>query len=178
MKKKFYKKWQFWVGTIVIVAILGAFGNSNSDSDKPQGEVNTGSNQEENQKPEDQKKDYAPKEIAEFNMVYRSATNKDNMGMNATINISSIEKREGNLVINIGAPTIEQINYAFDEFLYVLPMDIEGKELSLDKITLNPIGGDIEAELVVTGVDAEKVKWVEIGPYKINDKNPVVFTVE
>lgn len=124
------------------------------------------------------KKEYDPEEIAEFNTDYRSTTNQETNGQYASINVSSIEKREGNLVINIGAPTTEQVNYALDNFLYVRPLDIKGKELKLDKILLNPIGGDIEAELIITGADVENIKWLEIGPYKTNDDNKIIFKVE
>lgn len=126
----------------------------------------------------DSKKEYDPEEIAEFNTDYRSTTNQETNGQYASINVSSIEKREGNLVINIGAPTTEQVNYALDNFLYVRPLDIKGKELKLDKILLNPIGGDIEAELIITGADVENIKWLEIGPYKTNNDNKIIFKVE
>lgn len=124
------------------------------------------------------KKEYDPEEIAEFNTDYRSTTNQEADGQYASINVSSIEKRDGDLVINIGAPTLEQVNYALDNFLYVRPLDIKGKELKLDKILLNPIGGDIEAELIITGADVENIKWLEIGPYKTNDDNKIIFKVE
>jgi len=49
----------------------------------------------------------------------------------------------------------------------------------LYKINLEEIcKEDIEATLNITGVEVEKVKWIEIGPYKTKNDNPIVFKIE
>lgn len=153
MGKKLIKSFILFLGTMLTVSILSGCGSET-------------------------KKEYIPEEIAEFNIPYRSTTNEEADGQYPIINVSSIEKRDGDIVINIGAPTADQVNYALDNFLYVRPLDVKGKELSLEKILINPIGGDIEAELIITGVDIENIKWLEIGPYKTNDDNKIIFKVE
>lgn len=122
---------------------------------------------------------YEPKESAKYGEVYRSTTNNEPDGSYPVINISNIEKKDGNIVISIGAPTIEQISYAYNNFLYVRPLDEKGNELKLDKINLEEIGKeDVVAKLNITGVDIEKLKWIEVGPYKTTDNNPAIFKVE
>lgn len=178
VKKKFYKKWQFWVIAVVVIMVLQVFVPKTEETPK---DNNTATKQEENKtddKKEDPKKEYAPKEVAEYKQVYK-ANNKEKNGQYAVINIVKVEKRDGNIVVSIGAPTYAQLGYAVDEFLFVRPLDANGKELSLDKINLNQIGTDeIEAELTITGVDTEKATWLEIGPYKTSNGNVITFKVE
>lgn len=179
VKKKFYKKWQFWVIAVVVIMVLQVFVPKTEETPK---DNNTATKQEENKtddsKKEEPKKEYAPKEVAEYKQVYK-ASNKEKNGQYAVINIVKVEKRDGNIVVSIGAPTYAQLGYAMDEFLFARPLDVNGKELSLDNINLNQIGTDeIEAELTITGVDTEKATWLEIGPYKTSNGNVITFKVE
>lgn len=123
-------------------------------------------------------KEFNPKEVAQFNTIYRSTTNKEADGQYPVININGIKKESGSLIIEIGAPTMKQIEYAFDNYLTIKPMNSEGKEMNFDKYKIKHVGGNIEAELYVTGLDLSKIKWIEIGPYKTKDGNSVVFEVK
>lgn len=123
----------------------------------------------------DEKEVYKPKEVAQYNMVYRTTTNREEDGQYPVINISNVYKEEDDIIIDIAAPTLKQITYSFDKFMYVRLMDEYGEELELDKIHLLPIESDIEAKLKITGIDLEKVKWVELGPYKTNENNNLIF---
>ena len=62
---------------------------------------------------------------------------------------------------------------------WIQVLDEEGNELKLDEVNLEEIcKEDIEATLNITGVEVEKVKWIEIGPYKTKNDNPIVFKIE
>lgn len=131
---------------------------------------------EVNQTKEEQ---WKPQEIAKTNSVYRTTNYKNTDDSYPVINISSIEKKDGDIVINIGAPTTEFISYAFDNFLYADPKDVDGNSVGIDKINLIPVDGDVECQLEITGIEnIDKVKWVEVGPYKTNDNNSLIFKVD
>lgn len=125
-------------------------------------------------------KTYQPKEVAQLGTLYRSEDYKEPNGQNAIINIAKVEKRDGDLVISIGAPTHKQLSYAVDEFLFVNPLDEKGEALTFDKYVLNYINTDeVGSEIVVKGINNfDTVKWVEIGPYKTKDGNSLVFEVK
>lgn len=123
---------------------------------------------------------YQPKEVAQLGTLYRSTDYKEASGQNAIINVAKVEKREGDLVISIGAPTHKQLSYAVDEFLFVNPLDEKGESLTFDKYVLNYINTDeVESEIVVKGIENfDTVKWVEVGPYKTKDDNLLIFEVK
>lgn len=123
---------------------------------------------------------YQPKEVAEFNTLYRSTDYKEPSGQNAIINVAKVEKRDGDLVVSIGAPTHKQLSYAFDEFLFISPLDEKGKTLKFDKYYLEYINSNgIESELVVKGIENfDTVKWIEVGPYKTKDGNSLIFEIK
>lgn len=123
---------------------------------------------------------YQPKEVAQFDTTYRTTEYKEPSGQYGIISIAKVEKKDGNLVISIGGPTHKQLAYAFDEFLYVSPMNETGLSLNFDKYTLEYINSDtIESEIVVKGIENfDTVKWVEVGPYKTKDGNSLVFEVK
>lgn len=123
---------------------------------------------------------YQPKEVAQLGTLYRSTDYKEANGQNAIINVAKVEKRDGDLVISIEAPTHKQLSYAVDEFLFVNPLDEKGESLTFDKYVLNYINTDeVESEIVVKGIENfDTVKWIEIGPYKTKDENTLVFEVK
>lgn len=126
-------------------------------------------------------KNYKPEIEANYGEAYRSKNNKEPDGQYALINISNIEKKDENIIITVGAPTKEQIIYAFNNYLFVNLKDEKGNELKFDEIKLKTenLSGDAECEIWLTNVkDLDTVKYVEIGPYKINDNNPVVFKID
>ena len=123
---------------------------------------------------------YQPKEVAQLGTLYRSTDYKEASGQNTIINVAKVEKREGDLVISIGAPTHKQLSYAVDEFLFVNPLDEKWESLTFDKYVLNYINTDeVESEIVVKGIENfDTVKWVEVGPYKTKDDNSLIFEVK
>lgn len=124
-------------------------------------------------------KEYTPNVKGEYNLVYRSTTNKEIDGQYPIINISKIEKEGDRIIVSIAAPTIEQLEYSMTNFLYVQPMNIKGEIINFENIKLEPVqDANIEAKLNINGVKAEDVEWLEIGPYKVNDEEKLIFKVE
>jgi len=124
-------------------------------------------------------KDFTPTAEGEYNVVYRNTTNKESDGQYPVINISKIEKEEDKIIVSIGAPTLEQLQYAMSNFLYVQPMDSKGENLNFDNFKLEAVqDGSTEAKININGIKSEEVKWLEIGPYKINDKDKLIFKLE
>lgn len=124
-------------------------------------------------------KEYTPNVKGEYNLVYRSTTNKEIDGQYPIINISKIEKEGDRIIVSIAAPTIEQLDYSMTNFLYVQPMNIKGEIINFENIKLEPVqDANIEAKLNINGVKAEDVEWLEIGPYKVNDEEKLIFKVE
>ena len=68
--------------------------------------------------------------------------------------------------------------YINDNYLTIKPINSKGKKMKFYTYKLKYIGGGIEAKLYVTGVDLNEIKWIEIGPYKTKDGNPVIFEVK
>lgn len=126
-----------------------------------------------------EKKAWQPKEIAEFNQPYRSTDYKNPDGSYLILNVDSIKKRDGAIVITSYAPSNEAIKYSLDNFMAVDIFDEEGKTLSatLDNIIVNPIPED-GLEIIITGIDTTKAKWVEIMPYKTINNNFITFELK
>lgn len=125
-------------------------------------------------------KKYDPKVEASYGEIYRSKNNKEADGQYALINISNIEKKDENIIISVGAPTKEQIIYSFDNYLFINLKNEKGNDLKFDEIKLKTenLSSGTECEIWLTNVkDLDTVKYVEIGPYKINDTDPVVFKI-
>lgn len=124
-------------------------------------------------------KNYVPTTEGEYNIAYRSTTNKEIDGQYPVINVLKIEKEEDKIIVSIGAPTLEQLEYAMANFLYVQPMDIKGEAIDFDNLKLEAVqDGTIEVNLNINGIKVDEVKWLEIGPYKIKDKDKLIFKVE
>jgi len=124
-------------------------------------------------------KEFTPTTEGEYNIVYRNTTNKEVDGQYPVINVASIEKEESTLIVNIGAPTLEQLEYSVANLLYVQPMDSKGEAIDFDNFKLVPVqDGTIEAKLRINGIKTDEVKWLEIGPYKINDTDKLIYKVE
>lgn len=122
--------------------------------------------------------EFKPKEVCQFNTLYKSTSEEEEDGRYPVIDIARVSKDNDNLVIDIGAPTMKQIQYAFDNYLTIKPINSKGKKMNFDTYKLKYIGGGIEAKLYVTGLDLNEIKWIEIGPYKTKDGNPVIFEVK
>lgn len=125
-------------------------------------------------------KKYEPKVEAKYGEVYRSKNNKESDGQYALINISNIEKKDGNIIVSVGGPTQQQIIYAFDNYLFVDLKNEKGDNFKFDEIKLKTknLDSDAECEIWLTNVkDIDTVKYVEVGPYKTEDNNPVVFKI-
>ncbi|MDQ0148459.1 hypothetical protein ACFO6R_02075 [Eubacterium multiforme] len=120
---------------------------------------------------------YEPEELGKYNTIYKDKSDKEDDGSYPVINIKNIKKENGALVIEIEAPTIKQLDYAFDNFLFVQLIDKDGSRIQYEKMQLDPIEGDIQAELKLTGVDLNEIAYVEIGPYKTKDDSPLIFKV-
>lgn len=124
-------------------------------------------------------KNFKPGAEGEYNTVYRNTTNKELDGQYPVINVASIEKGEDKIIVNINAPTLEQLEYAVSKFLYLQPIDSLGGVLDFVDYKLEAVqDGTIEAKLNISGIKTDEVKWLEIGPYKINDKDSLIFKVE
>lgn len=120
---------------------------------------------------------YEPEELGKYNTIYKDKSDKEDDGSYPIINIKNIKKENGDLVIEIEEPTIKQLDYAFDNFLFVQLIDKNGSRIQYEKMQLDPIGGDIQAELKLTGVDLNEIAYLEIGPYKTKDDSPLIFKV-
>lgn len=132
----------------------------------------------EESKPEE-KKIWKPSEVAEFNHPYRSTDFKNPDGSYLILNVESVKKRDGAIVITSYAPSNEAIKYALDNFMAMDIFDEEGETLSptLDNITTNPIPED-GIEIIITGIDTTKAKWVEIMPYKTINNEFITFELK
>ena len=122
--------------------------------------------------------EFKPKEVCQFNTLYKTTSEEEQDGKNPVIDVSGVIKKNDNLVIKIGAPTMKQIQYAFDNYLTIKPINSKGENVKFDTYKLKYIGGEVEAELYITGLDLNEIKWIEIGPYKTKGGNPVIFEVK
>lgn len=168
---------------IFFIAIMALVKCSTSDENKPSTETTTKTTADTTKKAEvsqpKEEKAWQPKEIAEFNQPYRSTDYKNPDGSYLILNVDSIKKRDGAIVITSYAPSNEAIKYSLDNFMAVDIFDEEGKTLSatLDNITVNPIPED-GLEIIITGIDTTKAKWVEIMPYKTINNNFITFELK
>lgn len=124
---------------------------------------------------------YHPEEVAQYNTIYRSTSNNELNGQYPVINIANIEKENGDIIISIGAPTEEQIIYAFDNYLYVNLLDEEGNTINFQEIKLKTknLSSDAECEIWITTVEKlDEVKYIEVGPYKTDNDKKVIFEIE
>ena len=76
---------------------------------------------------------YSPKQLGEYGEVYKS-TDLDIDGSNSVINISKISKTSRSVIVDIGAPTADQIAWAYEKFMYFNLEDEKGNiKISLEK---------------------------------------------
>lgn len=111
-------------------------------------------------------KTYEPS-LSDTGVVYVSKSNQNANGTNASINVKSVTKDGDSIIIETDNPT-EQISYANKNFLAFTLIDEEGKEYTniSGKVTDN----NGSAKITITGEDAGKGKYIQIMPYKSNDK--------
>lgn len=172
--KKFKQRTKVIItGIIIVMAIIGAI---TPDTENSTTDVNNEIVQEDVK----EEKVWKPKEIAELGKVYRNTENRNPDDSYLVINIRSVKKVDNTVVIQIAAPGKEELEYAFDKFMYVAALDEKGNTISTGDIKLNYIGRDgVECELIATNInDINKVEWVEVGPYKIEDGGVVTLKVE
>ena len=79
-------------------------------------------------------KTYEPKGLAQYGEIYRDTNNQEPDGQYPVINITNIEKEEDNIIIKIGAPTKEQVKYAFNNYFFVEVLDEKGATLPINKL--------------------------------------------
>lgn len=120
---------------------------------------------------------YEPDELGKYNVNYIDKNDREDDGSFPIINIKNIKKENGRLIIQIGSPTIKQLDYAFDNFLFVQLIDVNGSRIEYEKMQLDPVETNIQAELKLIGGDLNKVAYIEIGPYKTKDGGPLIFKV-
>lgn len=111
-------------------------------------------------------KTYEPT-LSDTGVVYVSKSNQNTDGTNASINVKSVTRDEDSIIIETDNPT-EQISYANNNFLAFTLIDEEGKEYTniSGKVTDN----NGNAKIIVSGEDIAKGKYIQIMPYKSNDK--------
>lgn len=105
--------------------------------------------------------------LSDTGVVYVSKSNQNADGTNASINVKSVTRDEDSIIIETDNPT-EQISYANNNFLAFTLIDEEGKEYTniSGKVTDN----NGSAKITITGEDIAKGKYIQIMPYKSNDK--------
>ena len=111
-------------------------------------------------------KTYEPA-LSDTGVVYVSKSNQNADGTNASINVKSVTKDGDSIIIETDNPT-EQISYANNNFLAFTLIDEEGKEYTniSGKVTDN----NGSAKITVSGEDTGKGKYIQIMPYKSDDK--------
>lgn len=111
-------------------------------------------------------KTYEPT-LSDTGVVYVSKSNQNADGTNASINVKSVTKEGDSIIIETDNPT-EQISYANKIFLAFTLIDEEGKEYTniSGKVTDN----NGSAKITITGEDIAKGKYIQIMPYKSDDK--------
>lgn len=105
--------------------------------------------------------------LSDTGVVYVSKSNQNADGTNASINVKSVTKDGDSIIIETDNPT-EQISYANNNFLAFTLIDEEGKEYTniSGKVTDN----NGSAKITVSGEDTGKGKYIQIMPYKSDDK--------
>lgn len=124
-------------------------------------------------------KEYKPEQLGEYGNIYKSEEKEEDESY-AVINIASVKKKDNKtIIVDIGAPTAEQIAYAYKKFLSFNLLDEKGNSITVKKITLTDQTGNenVEARFTLTFDDASAGKYLEIGPYKMNNGDTLVFKV-
>lgn len=181
MKKPVYKNWWFILGAFLIVGVISGIGHNiagttPTSNKETKSELSKAEDKKE-QPTKEEVKEWNPKEVAEFNSPYVANNGKNADGSNPVINVSKVEKKDNNsIVVTIGAPSINDVQYAVNKFLSVNPRDKKGDSISIKNISTN-ISGD-NTELIIAGEDFTNVSYLEIGPYKTKDNNVITFEVK
>lgn len=149
------------------MSVLVGCGNTETKTETKQNEVKV------------EKKEYKPKEIANYNTAYVSKTDKNSDGTPVVINITSIEKKDNDIIINVNAPGYDQLKSEVDNFLAFNLKNSEGKIVSdkLDKIFVNPVNDD-NTQILISCTDATDINWIEIMPFKTSNNNFITFEIK
>lgn len=172
--------------TILMIASFNLFGittnanksntakNENKVETKEEDKAETKQTFNTEKKQETQK--WQPKEIAEFNKVYRDKSNKNPDGSYLIINVSSINKGDNVITVNCFAPSYQLLKYSLDRFMAIDVKDEEGNSLKIKDIGIDTANNE-DGKIVVSG-DLNKAKYIEIMPYKTINENFLFFEIK
>lgn len=119
---------------------------------------------------------FEPK-LAEYGVVYRDTTNKNPDGSYPVICIEAV-KKEGNEIVVETASPIDQMIYAFDNFLCFTAFDDKGHSTDKISVKLKEVDEQGIFYLDIEGMEIEKVKYIEIVSYEISSDNTKGITFE
>lgn len=119
---------------------------------------------------------FEPK-LAEYGVIYRDTTDRNPDGSYPVICIDSVKKEENKIVVKTSSP-IEQMIYAFDNFLGFKVYDDKGNSTDKISVKLKDESEQGVFYLDVEGMEFEKVKYVEIVSYEISKDNTDGITFE
>lgn len=119
---------------------------------------------------------FEPK-LAEYGVIYRDTTDRTPDGSYPVICIDSVKKEENKIVVKTLSP-IEQMIYAFDNFLGFKVYDDKGNSTDKISVKLKDESDQGVFYLDVEGMEFEKVKYVEIVSYEISKDSTDGITFE
>lgn len=165
----------------------------------PQEEATTATTNTQDVKPieapvkkEAPKKEWKPKELGELGKPYysydKSKTTSDGT-LPIALNALKVEVKDSNVRIIVTAPPYEDVEYSKEKYMKFKVFDQEGNNLinSQNNVTLNKIDYTSDkgtytdsSEILISGVDTEKAKWVEIDPFLTDGdrKNPLIYEIK
>lgn len=168
--------------SVITLSLVGCGSSANSASNQSTNntsstsnlnDVNTAKPKTEEPKKEEIKKEYIPSAQGEFGHIYKSEKYKNLDGSYAVINVKNILIEDNDIVVQIGAPTQDIMQYALNKFISFNALDKYGDSVDISDIKLQSGNGDdISCEFVLSGVNLNNAQWVEIGPYKLQNQTP------
>lgn len=114
---------------------------------------------------------YKPSEVGIFNNTYNEKL-KDGKVIN--LNLKSIVYDDKKLIINVNSPSGSELSAYFNDFLNFKVLNKNGQEITPRQIDFIP--GNV-SKFIISGDSLNKAAWISIGPYKIEENNPLIFYV-
>jgi hypothetical protein len=122
---------------------------------------------------------HTPEQLGKYGEVYKSS-NEDIDGSNSVINVTNIYKKGNNIIIDVGAPTADQIAWAYKKFMFFDALDDHGKSIKIGQISMSKPDNNenVEMEFTLKCDDYSKCKYIKIGTYKMSNGDILTFELK